>query len=87
MKYRLTILNSVTFVFLAGCIVYTLLNYSTLSAGEGWGVVYMAGLFFFGLTGLVADLIIQHFLKKKNYQNVAGLITLVVYLLLFFLGS
>ncbi len=59
MKYKATILNVTAGLFLLGCIINTLVNYKTLSAGEGWGVVYMFGIGSFGVAALVVDLVIQ----------------------------
>lgn len=66
MKYRITLLNILAFLFLLGCLLYTLVNYSILSAGEGWGVVYMIGLGSIGLLALIVDLIIQIFFRSKG---------------------
>lgn len=85
MKYRLTILNGAAFLFLAGCIIFTVFNYSKMAAGEGWGVVYMVGLSVFGLTALVVDFIIQLIFKRKDYRENACIIALAVYIALYFL--
>lgn len=87
MKFRLTILNSAAFLFLTGCLLYGLLNYSNLTTGEGWGMIYIIGLFFFGLTALVADLIIRIIFKTKSSQNIAGIIALLLYIVLYYLGT
>jgi hypothetical protein len=65
MRYKPTIIGIVFWLFLAGCIIYTIANYKILSAGEGWGVVGMFGLAGIGLVGLVVDFIIQLFRKKS----------------------
>jgi hypothetical protein len=36
-------------LFLAGWVLYLLFNYKQLSEGEGWGVVGMIGILFWGL--------------------------------------
>jgi xanthine/uracil/vitamin C permease (AzgA family) len=87
MKFRFTILNVATFLFLISCIVYTIVNYSTLSYEEGWGVVYMVGIFLFGLTALIADFIIRRVIKNKTHQNITSAITLGVYVVIFFIGN
>jgi len=66
MKYRRTILNLTAGFYLLGCVFYTLLNYKTLSAGEGWGVVYMFGLGSIGAIALLIDLVIQ---VIRNHRN------------------
>ena len=86
MKPNLTILNISAGIFLLGCIIYTVVNYSVLSDAEGWGVVYMVGLFIFGLTAIIFDLLIQRFIEIKNYQIIVSLAVLAIYIVLFFLG-
>ena len=86
MRYKLTVLNIATFVFLLGSIVYTVANYSTLSDGEGWGVVYMIGLFIFGATALIIDLIIQRLVKSKKTQFILSIAAMLIYVALFFSG-
>jgi hypothetical protein len=87
MKYRLGILNTAAFLFLAGCILYTVINYEGLSVGEGWGVAYMVGLAGFGASALVVDLFLQMIFKRKSYLNIAGSIALLIYVIIFFLGT
>ncbi len=87
MKYRLSILNCAVLIFLAGCITFTLINYGAVSEGEGWGVVFMTGLFVLGLSGLLVDWIIQLLIKNRKQQNITGMIVLLIYLVLFYLGS
>jgi hypothetical protein len=87
MKYRFTILNITALLYLAGCIIYTLINYPVLSQGEGWGLAFMVGLFVFGLTAFVVDLIIQWIWGNKQNQQTVCIIVLAVYVVLFFLGT
>jgi hypothetical protein len=87
MKFRLTILSSVAYVFLIGCMIYTLVQYPVLSEGEGWGVVYMIGLFLFGASALLVDMVIQKLFKNKSHQVIARIVTVIIYILLFFLGT
>lgn len=87
MKFRLTILSGVAYVFLTGCIIYTLLRYPILSEGEGWGIVYMIGLFFFGATALLVDMFIQKLFKSKSHQVIARIITAIIYISLFYFGT
>lgn len=39
MKYQVNTLNISIAIFLLGIIVYTILNYKTLSSEEGWRIV------------------------------------------------
>lgn len=65
MRYKPTILGIAAWLFLGGCIIYTIINYPTLSAGEGWGILYMIGLAGIGVVALVIDFIIQLFSGKR----------------------
>ncbi len=73
MTYRLTILNSSTGLFLIGILIYSLLNYKTLSAGEGWGIVAMFGLAGVGLVAGFADLALQQIVNSPIWINGIGL--------------
>jgi uncharacterized PurR-regulated membrane protein YhhQ (DUF165 family) len=86
MKPNMTILNISAGLFLLGCIIYTVINYSVLSETEGWGVVYMVGLFIFGSTAIIIDLLIQRFIKIKNHQTIVSFAVLAIYIVLFFVG-
>lgn len=55
MKYKPTILNVSAIIFLAGILVYIILNYQKLSAEEGWGIVAMLGLSGIGLMAIIVD--------------------------------
>ena len=74
MHYRWTTLNIISGLFLVGCVVYTIIDYGTLSAHEGWGVVFMVGLAAFGIGALVVDLILQQFIRNKETLNLVGVI-------------
>jgi hypothetical protein len=68
MRYKRTILNVTAGLFLLICVISTIINYDTLAAGEGWGVVGMFGLASIGVIALVIDLVIQilwHYWKKR----------------------
>ncbi len=65
MKYKPTIIGIAAWLFLIGCCINTIVNYKELSAGEGWGIVYMFGIAGMGVIGLVIDIIIQLF-RRKN---------------------
>jgi hypothetical protein len=85
-KLKLTILNVSAILFLIGCIVFTIIRYPILSKGEGWGVVFMIGLFMYGATALVIDLVIQRIIRNRVYQNLVGGIVIIIYLLLLHFG-
>lgn len=77
MTYRPTILNISTAIFLTGILTYTIWNYRTLSAGEGWGVVAMFGLAGIGVIAGIADLILQRLVKNRKAINIVGLLIVV----------
>jgi uncharacterized membrane protein len=87
MKYRATILNIAGLLFLLGCIIYSINKHEILSAGEGWGLLYMIGLFLFGASSLLVDLAIQWFVRKREQQQIACTISLIFYIVLFFIGK
>jgi hypothetical protein len=73
MNYRPTILNVLVGMFLAGIVICTILNYRSLAAHEGWGIVFMFGLVGVGILAGIADLILQLLIKSKKVVNVIGL--------------
>lgn len=77
MAYKPTILNISTAIFISGILFYSILDYKTLSAGEGWGIVAMFGLAGVGIIAALADLILQRLIKNRIVINVLGLIILV----------
>lgn len=68
MKYKLTPLNVPAFLFIIGCLIFTGINYSTLSNGEGWGVVNMVALLVIGVIALLVDLLIQRFITSRDIR-------------------
>ena len=77
-KYRITILNSLSYLFILSCLIYTLYKWWVLSKGEGWGVVAMVGLMSIGLIPLSADLVLQFFIKEKTTLNLVGLLVGII---------
>jgi uncharacterized membrane protein HdeD (DUF308 family) len=65
MVYKPTILNIAAVIIIVSCIVNTIVNYSQLSEGEGWGIVGMFGISGFGLALLLLDFIIQVIFRKR----------------------
>jgi hypothetical protein len=87
LKYRLNILNTTAFFYIAGCLIHSAANYAGMSADEGWGIAYMMVLTVFGLSALVVDLVLQKIFKRKSSLNMASSIALGIYVILFFLGT
>jgi len=79
MKFRKTVLNVVSVIFIAGCLLDIIVEYDKLSTGGGWGVVAMIGLMGVGLLTLVIDLLLQVFVKNRVLLNVLGTITVIIF--------
>ena len=84
MIFKPSILNVAAGLYLVSCFGYTIFNYRQLSEGEGWGVVGMFGLFFFGLFLLLLDFIIQTIFKNKITINIIGVLVAIVGIILLF---
>ncbi len=76
-KYRITILNTLSYLFVLGCLIYTIYKWQILSKEEGWGVVAMVGLMAISLIPLLIDLVLQIFIKKTTTLNVIGLLVAI----------
>lgn len=74
MRYRLSVLNIVTGLYLFGCIVFTIFNYEEMASGEGWGVIYMIALASVGMVGLIVDVILQQIIHDRKKLNIVGAI-------------
>lgn len=72
MRYKLTILNGCTAVFMIGLLVYTLSNYQSLQNEEGWGLAAMWGLAGLGLFGGFMDLLLQVLIRQDRTVNIIG---------------
>lgn len=72
MRYKLTILNACTALFMIGLLVYTLYHYERLSDDEGWGTTAMLGLAGLGIMGGLMDLLLQALLKHEGTINIIG---------------
>ena len=70
-------MNISTAFFLTGILTYTIWNYKTLSAGEGWGIVAMFGLTGIGVVAGIADLILQRLVKNRKAINIVGLLIVI----------
>jgi hypothetical protein len=86
MRYRLSVLNVISGLYLLGCLLFTAFNYSTLSANEGWGVIGMIALVSFGVVILIVDFALQQFIRDKATLNTIGAfvaLTAAAYLLFY----
>jgi len=52
-----------------------------LSHGEGWGVIGILGIIFFGFIGLLVDMLLRKIISNKYYLNI---IELLIVILIFF---
>ena len=86
MRFKLTILNVTALLFITGCIIYFIINYTTLSKGEGWGVVFMLGLILYGLSALWVDWTVRMIFRKSNNLHWISAIFAIIYIVVFFAG-
>lgn len=78
MVFKASILNVPATLFIIGCLIYTVYNYKTLSAEEGWGIVYMVGLCGLGLLLLLIDLAIQNiFRSNRTIVNIVEVVVVI----------
>lgn len=69
-----TVLRAYFLIYIACCLIFTIVNWKTLSYEEGWGVVYMLGLISIGIVGLFADFILSLIIKNKVLLNGIGIL-------------
>jgi hypothetical protein len=67
-------------------VTYTLVKWSILSAGEGWGVVLMYGLGLFGLVILAVDLILTLLIRNKWMLNIIEIIIAILFTISLIMG-
>ena len=82
MKYKPTILNISTAIFLISIFIYTIRNFKTLSFPESWGFFAMVGLLGVTLIAGIIDLILQQFIKSRIFLNIVELIFTVILIFL-----
>lgn len=87
MRYQFNILNTASFVFIAGCIVYTIAKYQILSEEEGWGLVAMIALIGIAFIAIIVEWVLQKFIfNNRSILNMIELCLLIVLGLSIFLG-
>lgn len=78
MRYQFNILNIASFVFIAGCIVYTILKYETLATDEGWGIVAMVTLIGIALATIMVEWVMQKLIRNRITLNVIEFCLLIL---------
>jgi hypothetical protein len=78
MKYKLTILNVTTGLYLSGILITSILKYKVLSREEGWGIVAMAGLAFIGVLAGLVDLILQYYVKNALIHAIIDILIVII---------
>ncbi|ALM08248.1 hypothetical protein SB49_10875 [Sediminicola sp. YIK13] len=73
---KFTVLKGFSLLFILGCLLFTMVKWSTLSYEEGWGVVGMIGLISLGLAGLILDFVLTKLIKNKWLLNLIELLVL-----------
>lgn len=86
MRYQLNILNTASIIFIAGCVIYTISKYDTLSTNEGWGVIAIIGLTIVAFTAILIEWMLQLFVKNRTVLNAIELCVLLILGLLIYLG-
>jgi hypothetical protein len=82
MKYKLTILNSFSIIYLILCVSFLIIKWKMLNRFEGWGILGMEILIGIGLFGLLLDLVLKLIIKNKNTLNIIEKIIVWSYILL-----
>lgn len=80
-----TFLKGYLLVYLTCCLIFTIIKWETLSYAEGWGVVYMVGLFVIGLFGLLIDFILTLIIKNKKILNGIGILIAIGFSIILFI--
>ena len=78
---RITVLKICSIPYLIAIIVYSAVNWTTLSQGEGWGVIAMVGAFSFGLVAMILDLALSWLIKSSTWLNAIELIIVILVLI------
>lgn len=76
---NITVLKVYSLIYLVCCSIYTVVNWDILSAGEGWGVVYMVGLISIGFLGLLIDFIMTLLIKNKKLLNLTETVLVLMF--------
>lgn len=76
---NITILKGYSLIYVACCLIYTVANWEILSAGEGWGVVYMIGFIVIGILGLLIDFILRLLIKNRKLLNLIETILVLMF--------
>ncbi|MEO8770710.1 MAG: hypothetical protein ABI402_11510 [Ferruginibacter sp.] len=72
MRYKISILNITSYIFIVIIIFYSIFKYNKLSEGEGWGIVAMFGSAGIPVVLLILDFIIQQIFKDRVVINIIG---------------
>ena len=87
MNYQVTILNLIGYIGFSIVLIHSIVNYSNLSRGEGWGMVGMLSLMGLASICIAADYLIQkatcnqaNKLIKRNVYGIVFLVMAAIYL-------
>ena len=89
MNLRSSILTIGLSILILTLLLFTILNYDTLNANEGWGMVGVVSIGAWTLGGFVVDIIIKNVFKNKDLQLVLRSVVLAFYIFLYwsFIGN
>lgn len=69
MKYRLSVLNCISWLLVVVSLVWLLANYITHNTGEGWGILLVIALLPNALLALHIDFILQLTIRNRKWLN------------------
>ena len=82
---QLSFLSFSIFLLLLFMGIFTIINYSVLSEGEGWGMVGVVSVTGILATGFILDIMISNLFRKKNVRNTIRVIAAIAYAIFFIL--
>ena len=74
-----TVLSIGIIIYYLVLIVFTVVNWSNLSNGEGWGVIAMFGLGTLGIPLIIAEIALRLLIKDRNKRIQYGIVALIVF--------
>jgi hypothetical protein len=86
MRYRLSVLNVCSALFVVGCILFTIRNNEELVKEEGWGIVAMTSLIAIGIAGFVVDALLQWIFRDKLILAALESVIVITMALLIWIG-
>lgn len=86
MNYKRTILNVSATLLLVILIIYTIADYSALSAGEGWGLLITFVFSAISVFLLLLDFLLQQIIRNRNTLMITEVVILSIALFIMAAG-